>query len=123
MRLAAAGGRGGVAIGGLTGSLPGAVIGGVIGASLGVAGGIILGDIVGNLVFNGNTSDDAESPQDKRLSPGEIGQLEEAGYDVHDLKPNSKYDLFKDRDGNISVKPKDGSGPGDPTGINLGELQ
>ncbi len=97
MRLAAAGGRGGVAIGGLTGSLPGAVIGGVIGASLGVAGGILLGDFVGNLLFNENADAPAEGfdgDQDaaiqlakdaKRqggLSPDEAEALVEIGKEV-----------------------------------------
>jgi hypothetical protein len=57
--------------------------------------------------------------QFKRLSSGEINKLKQAGFDPHDLKPNSKFDLFKDENGNIFVKPKDGSGPGDPTGINI----
>ncbi len=60
--------------------------------------------------------------QDKRLSDGEIKALERGGVDVHDLKPKvsgSRYDLFKDAQGNVKVKLKDGSGPGDPTGINM----
>ncbi|HEY5753582.1 MAG TPA: polymorphic toxin type 33 domain-containing protein [Chthoniobacterales bacterium] len=35
----------------------------------------------------------------KRLSKGEIKKLKQAGLDPHDLKPNSKYDLFKDDNG------------------------
>ena len=31
-----------------------------------------------------------DGAQDKKLSPGEIQQLEDAGYDVHDLKGNQK---------------------------------
>ena len=58
----------------------------------------------------------------KRLSPGEIKKLLKSDIDPHDLKPNSKYDLFKDEKGNIFVKPKDGSGPGDPTGININDF-
>ena len=58
----------------------------------------------------------------KSLSPGEIKKLKKAGHDPHEFKPNSKFDLFKDKDGNICVKPKDGSGPGDPTGININDL-
>lgn len=69
-------------------------------------------------------TDDASksAAQMKKLSPGEIAKLKEKGIHPHDLKPNSKYDLFKDKDGDIHVKPRDGSGPGDPTGINLDEL-
>jgi len=66
-----------------------------------------------------------EGKQDKRLSKGEIKKLQENGYDPHDLKPKkdgSKFDLFKDRNGNIKVKPKNGSGPGEPTGININDL-
>jgi hypothetical protein len=63
----------------------------------------------------------ATSPfvHDKCSSPGEIRKLQQQGIYPHDLKPNSKYDLFKDKDGNIFVKPKNGSGPGEPTGINI----
>jgi len=60
--------------------------------------------------------------QDKVLSKGDIKKLQKNGIDPHDLKPNSKYDLFKDRKGNVYVKPKDGSGAGDETGINLNDL-
>ena len=62
------------------------------------------------------------SPDDKKLSNGEIDKLKDAGIDPHDLKPKkggSKYDLFKDRNGNIIVKPKKGNGPGDPSGFNI----
>ena len=58
----------------------------------------------------------------KRLSPGEIKKLQKANIDPHDLKPNSKYDLFKDSKGNVIVKPKNGAGPGDRTGININDL-
>jgi RHS repeat-associated protein len=58
----------------------------------------------------------------KALSSGEIKKLQRNGIDPHDLKPGAGYDLFKDKQGNIIVKPKDGSGPGDPTGINIRDL-
>ena len=32
-------------------------------------------------------------------------------------------DLFKDEDGNVYIKPKDGAGPGEPTEINLKGLK
>ena len=60
--------------------------------------------------------------QMKKLSRAEIDKLIKANIHPHALKPNSKYDLFKDKAGNICVKPKDGSGPGDPTGININDL-
>jgi len=60
--------------------------------------------------------------QDKLLSRGEIKKLQDAGHDVHDLKPGKGTDLYKDQKGNIYVKPKGGVGPGDPTGININDL-
>lgn len=63
----------------------------------------------------------SNSNQMKILSEGEIKKLKAAGYDIHDLKPNARFDLFKDPQGNIFIKPKDGSGPGDPLNININE--
>ena len=63
--------------------------------------------------------------QDKRLSKGEIKKLKESGLDPEELKGGKRtgrLDLFKDKDGNIFVKPKGGSGPGEPLGINLNFL-
>lgn len=63
--------------------------------------------------------------QDKKLTPDDIRRLKEAGLDPHDLKegfgPPSQYDLYKDREGNIYVKPKGGRGAGDDTGININD--
>ena len=69
-------------------------------------------------------NDAKDAAQMKKLSPGEIKKLQDAGEDIHALKGSknaSKLDLFKDSDGNIYVKPKDGSGPGDPTGLNIND--
>ncbi len=67
-----------------------------------------------------NKDSEQENPkQHKKLSNGEIKRMQDKGVDPHDLKPNSKYDLFKDKSGDIFVKPKNGSGPGDPTGFNI----
>ena len=74
-----------------------------------------IGDIIQN----------SESAQDKRLTAGEARLLELNGYHPHDLKPSkhgSRYDLFKDKNGNVVVKPKNGQGEGEPTGINLNNL-
>ncbi|HEV7919531.1 MAG TPA: polymorphic toxin type 33 domain-containing protein [Thermoanaerobaculia bacterium] len=67
--------------------------------------------------------------QDKRPSGAEVDMLGERGVDVHELKQEitgdkkvSKYDLFKDKDGNIYVKPKNGPGQGEPTGLNLNDF-
>jgi len=65
---------------------------------------------------------DTSGSQDKKLSKGEIKKLKDGGVDPHDLKDNSKQDLFKDKDGNIFIKPKSGIGPGDPTGQNINDF-
>jgi hypothetical protein len=65
----------------------------------------------------------AESAQMKRLSSGDIEKLRSNDIHPHDLKPNSKYDLFKNQNGDVFVKPRSGTGPGEPTGINLKELK
>ncbi len=71
-------------------------------------------------------SDGKENPaQDKRLTKGEINNLKDSHIDIHDLKGGknaSKYDLFKDRKGNIKIKPKSGKGPGEPTGLNINDF-
>lgn len=62
--------------------------------------------------------------QDKKLTPGEIKKLKGKGIDPEELKGGKSTgarDLFKDKKGNVVVKPKDGSGPGDPTGININD--
>jgi hypothetical protein len=60
--------------------------------------------------------------QDKKLSEGEIDQLKQGDVDVHKIKGKknaSKRDFFKDKDGNIYIKPKGGKGPGEETGLNI----
>lgn len=59
------------------------------------------------------------------LSKGEIEMLERAGKDIHALKKGSSgTDLFKDpKTGDIYVKPKSGSGPGEPTGLNINDFK
>ncbi|MBK7687972.1 MAG: hypothetical protein IPJ35_02990 [Elusimicrobia bacterium] len=60
--------------------------------------------------------------EDRPLSNWEIEKLKEAGYDIHELKGGenaSRRDLFKDRKGNVYIKPKGGRGTGEPLGINL----
>jgi RHS repeat-associated protein len=98
-----------------------AILGGISGSIVGAQAAGELFDVV-NAFSDSEGSDAGSSPQDKRLSPGEIRKLKDAGYDPHDLKPNSDYDLFKDASGNIVVKPKSGRGPGDPTGLNENDL-
>lgn len=95
------------------------------GAALGGAAGLTLGKTLSPFLFSEGSSSGSEGskPQDKRLSSGDIKALKDYGLDPHDLKPNSKYDLFKDPEGNISVKPRDGAGPGDPTGYNINAIR
>ncbi len=88
----------------------------------------------GQLIENGgallskgtfNSSNDQNPRNFKRLSKGEIKLLTESGHHPHDLKPRksgSKFDIFKDENGDLYVMPKDGSGPGDPLGININDL-
>ncbi|MFT7860896.1 MAG: RHS repeat-associated core domain-containing protein, partial [Sulfurimonas sp.] len=62
---------------------------------------------------------------DKMLSPGEIDKLKRGGEDIHDLKGGknaSKRDLYKNKNGDILVKPKGGSGLGEPTGLNINDF-
>jgi hypothetical protein len=67
----------------------------------------------------------ASSAQDKKLTPGDIKKLKDAGFDPEALKGGKRTgrtDLYKKPNGDIYVKPKGGSGPGEPTGINLKNL-
>ena len=70
-------------------------------------------------------SDDRNPSQDKKLKKSDIKKLQDNGIDPEELKGGvhtGQWDLFKDRKGNIYIKPKNGSGPGDPTGININDL-
>lgn len=63
--------------------------------------------------------------QDKLLTRGEIARLKQGGVDIHELKGDrnaAKKDLYKDREGNIYVKPKEGFSPGEPTGLNINDF-
>jgi hypothetical protein len=54
---------------------------------------------------------------------------ENTGQTAHDIKGDivgknvSKYDLYKNANGAIVVKPKGGSGPGEPTGYTSDHLK
>jgi hypothetical protein len=63
--------------------------------------------------------------RDRLLSPGEIIRLKRGDVDIHELKgsgPVAHRDLYKDRAGNIYVKPKGGRGPGEPTDLNINDF-
>ena len=60
---------------------------------------------------------------------GDIKGMKKAGINPERLKKDvsgsdrtGQLDLLKDRTGETYVKPKDGSGPGEPTGVNLNDL-
>ena len=62
------------------------------------------------------------SKADKRLSNGEISKLKKNGIDPHNLKPNSDYDLYKDKKGNIFIKLKNSKAQGEWTGYNINDF-
>ncbi len=76
-------------------------------------------------------SDAERNPaQDHRLTDGEIQRLEEkTGRTAEEIKEDTLggsprvggYELYKDPDGNILVKPRGGIGEGEPTGYNINE--
>ena len=107
---------------------------GTVGAATGVALGCVLNPSLCNSIVTeacadaSDAIDDLLKPflnEDKKLTPGEIKKLKGKGIDPEALKggkATGKLDLFKDKKGNIKIKPKDGSGPGEPTGININDL-
>jgi RHS repeat-associated protein len=93
----------------------------VAAAGAAVATGILVAELLKPYL----ASDESEGAQDKKLTPGEIRELEKHGVDVHELKGGRKtgqFDLYKDKSGNIKIKPKGGSGPGEDTGLNINEI-
>lgn len=67
---------------------------------------------------------DRNPKQDKKQTPGDINKLKEHGWD-HGAKGTNggPTDLWKDKDGNVYQKPKDGTGYGEPIGVNLNDLE
>src|SRR5258708_4078299 len=99
-------------------------IGAVILIGVGVAAGItIVHNLFSKKEDSGNKSDSNRNPaDDQKLTPGEIAKLVKKGENPEDLKggkATGQRDLYKDKKGNIYVKPKGGSGPGEPTGLNI----
>jgi hypothetical protein len=65
------------------------------------------------------------SAQFTKLSSGEIKALKKAGINIHQFKGRGKvsqFDLFKDQNVEIYMKPKSGIGPGEPLGVNIKEI-
>ena len=132
------GGAGGLVFAGPAGALGGGGIGAYEGAAIGVATGAAAGAVVGTAIEGGinyfrqgkGNSDLAgkknepfdKTPQMKRLSKGEIKKLKDADLDIHQLKGGKrvgKFDLFKDRQGNIYMKLQSGKGQAEPLNINI----
>jgi hypothetical protein len=71
---------------------------------------------------NGNKEQEPkDGKQLKQLSEKEIKELKKNGVDIHELKGkgSSRYDLYKDRNGNVYQMLKGGRGEPQSTGINL----
>jgi RHS repeat-associated protein len=75
---------------------------------------------------------DKKGAQDKKLSSTEVKNLESnTNQDAHAIKEDalgtdkglSKFDLYKNSDGDIVVKPKGSSGEGEPTGYTTEDLK
>jgi hypothetical protein len=72
-----------------------------------------------------NVTDDNKTLKDMRkLSPGQIKKLKQAGVDIHDLKGDlnagSEQDLYIDKNtGDIYVGNKNGKGAAENTGLNV----
>ncbi|WP_293196610.1 MULTISPECIES: polymorphic toxin type 33 domain-containing protein [unclassified Microcoleus] len=76
-------------------------------------------------IISGNSEEERNRRQDKLLTKQEIERLKIGGVDIHEIKNEenaSKKDLYKDRDGNIYVKPKCGMSPGEPTDLNINDF-
>lgn len=61
----------------------------------------------------------------KKLSPYLINQLKKRGFNIHVLKgkKTGALNLYRDKEGNISMHPGNGQGPGEPLGINIKDLE
>nr|WP_199157907.1 polymorphic toxin type 33 domain-containing protein [Pedobacter sp. ASV2] len=69
------------------------------------------------------SSDDRNPSQDKKLTPNDISNLQRQGWDHREKGDHGgQTDLWKDREGNVYQKPKNGAGPGEPIGYNLNDF-
>ncbi|MBV9493094.1 MAG: hypothetical protein JOZ54_02525 [Acidobacteria bacterium] len=78
---------------------------------------------------NGGGNSGGDDNQNKVLSKGEIKRLEAGDVEIHQLKYEvtgdsnvARYDLYKDKKGNIFVNRKGGKGAGEPTGLNINDF-
>lgn len=91
----------------------------------------ILEAIQNVLLSENNTTEEEERNwrQDRRLSDGEIDALKRGDENPEKLKGDTmgrekvgQFDLYKDREGNIYVKPRGGQCEGEPTGVNINDF-
>lgn len=83
-----------------------------------------------NHFFAAEKNKERNPAQDKPLTNGDLKEIEEElGMNGEEIKAEivgnkngSKFDLYKDKKGNIYVKPKGNIGPGEPAGYNLNNL-
>ncbi|HKR60080.1 MAG TPA: RHS repeat-associated core domain-containing protein [Pyrinomonadaceae bacterium] len=80
-----------------------------------------------NQTENKDEKDAADPEGDiKKLSRDEIKKMKNHGIDIHELKGGkgaSRFDLYKDSNGNVFIKRKGGGGEADPTGYNIRDFQ
>ena len=83
-----------------------------------------------NHAENGSDAADENSDdypkQHKKLTKKDIKDLKKKGEDPEELKGGKRtggVDLYKDKKGNIIVKPKGGIGPEEPTGLNINDFR
>ena len=110
----------------------------IIGGSA-LAGGLLNYIAMASVSGSSGSSEDASSssgsddvknkvPKDggdlKKLSPGEIKKLKDAGYDAHELKSSSsKFDLYKDKSGNVYQLLKGGRGEPSSVDFNIKNIK
>lgn len=104
---------------------PAAVATAASGTAIGAGAGRALGEQLGNLLFReGSSRGDHDRGADlSRLSRGEIRRLQRGGVDPHDIKPEpaSRFDLYKNRAGDIFSRLKSGGEP-EATGYNINDF-
>ena len=74
----------------------------------------------------GGGREEGQDPKSyKKLSNGEIERLKRNGFEPHEIKsaPPSRYDLYKDKQGNVYEMLKGGKGEANDLGINLNNLE
>ncbi|MGK2886970.1 MAG: polymorphic toxin type 33 domain-containing protein, partial [Rhodococcus sp. (in: high G+C Gram-positive bacteria)] len=80
---------------------------------------------------NGSGGGEGDGEQDKELTKGEARALKKAGRDIHQIKAEAlgtnknlaRWDLYKDKSGNILVKAKGGDGEAIQTGLNIRDFR